>query len=418
MSDPEDTSEQARSPKSLLDLLRDKRINVREFEQIVLSHFSRAMHVAPNAVVYPNDASDFALKITYDKHDNIQSITGGPALKDDDIATLIRRLESDVIPSAGTKVGAVVLFANRPVNGFFKYADVFQILPLPPDAPRPKYPVGGGYPFLLEFTFSSSADVWLSVSRRMVVGRELELFVCGIVSNSIHDLTSQHHWVMTSEPDVQPMTVGYCQEAYAVPGLKRERDAYSDLDGIARISQLPPSEFFGRRGVPVGQDLDVPSNLEELYRTFSNLPEADRQRFLASCFWYQHASRVIHFSRSAYFTALISAVEALVPRPTGQPQCPSCKRTTGPGPTQQFADFLETFAPGPGEMKRLRKDLYSIRSRLSHDGALLRSDTRRWSPRFSPSVGRESDDLSNASSIVRVTLVNWLLLSPHANGDS
>ena len=101
------------SPNLLLDLLHDSQINVREFEAIVMAHFGRARHLAPNAVVYPNDASDFALKITYDDDDNIQSITAGPALKDDDIPILIKQLETDVIASAGVKVGALVLFADR-----------------------------------------------------------------------------------------------------------------------------------------------------------------------------------------------------------------------------------------------------------------------------------------------------------------
>jgi len=89
-----------------------------------------------------------------------------------------------------------------------------------------------------------------------------------------------------------------------------------------------------------------------------------------------------------------------VPLEILEDRCGDCRR---PGPTQQFAHFVERHALGSGLSERERKRIYAIRSALSHGGTLLYySDRVSWAPGLTQARIQESDD------IVRAILVNWL----------
>jgi hypothetical protein len=76
--------------------------------------------------------------------------------------------------------------------------------------------------------------------------------------------------------------------------------------------------------------------------------------------------------------ALVSAIEALMPPPKAAEKCPECNRSTGPGPTRQFVDFVEASIPGSGISKNDRRRFYQIRSALTHGGKLLAVDHHSW----------------------------------------
>jgi len=142
---------------------------------------------------------------------------------------------------------------------------------------------------------------------------------------------------------------------------------------------------------------------------YARLGTADRERLYRNCFWIQHAHRVHLYSRSAFFMALITAIEALIGENETSPKpCPTCKRPVGAGPTKRFVEFVEQFAPG-GEMKERRRQLYAMRSTLSHGGTLLRSDRRRDFMTLNPEDSSELGHIGIANGIVRVTTVNWLI---------
>src|SRR5688572_4499848 len=359
------------SPYELLALFQHQHVNESEFEQVLTSYFGGAQQVDSTDVIYPGSETSYALKLVYND-DTIAQIEAGPALKTEDLTALMQRVEEELIASIGIRIGAVVLFAKVPITGTFRYSDVFQLLPVPQDAPRPSFLIGD-HPFLLEFSFAASSHWPLNISRRAVIGRELELFLAGAVEGGISSMgfNAKHHWVMTSET-VDPLTIGYRQEMYTYPGIQLQRETFSPIDGIASMTQADPSAYYARLGIGPDQRLELPNSFSIMFQTFGRLSVADRRRFLTSCFWFQHATQVHGQSRSASFTALISAIEALVIPEGGQPQCSTCGRSLGPGPTERFAQFLETFAPGAGEMRRERKRLYGIRSALSHGGSLLR----------------------------------------------
>ena len=170
------------------------------------------------------------------------------------------------------------------------------------------------------------------------------------------------------------------------------------------MTEVDPVEYYGRRGIRPGQIVDVPSSFTDTLRKYFALDRSERDRFLRASFWFQNARTTD--SSSAMFTALISAVEALMPSDPGGPSCPECHRSTGPGPTARFATFVDDLAPGIPNQARRR--LYSIRSALSHGGSLLPSDRSHLSGAMTQPHLEEWEDILLAEQLVRTTLVNWL----------
>lgn len=397
-------------PPDLSSLFRIDSIDPSELEQILSGHFRSAMQLTDQAIVYPGSADRHAIKLQY-RDDHLLSVEAGPGLTATDVATLAERIEKEVLHSPGDLVGTVVLFAHLPTSGAFRYENVFQMLPVPTTAPRPAFLIGA-HPLLLEFRFRASTYFPLKISRRAVIGRELELFLSAVLEDDVHSLGfgANHHWVISSEAPHQPLTVGYRQEMYTYEGLQLERNEFSSLESIPALSTVEPTDYYNRFGVSAGQELSLPATFATLYKTFTSLSADHRRQFLTSAFWSQHARRVHSQSRSAAFTAIICAVEALMTPATGAKHyCRACGRTIGPGPTERFAQFLGTFAPGPGDFRRERKRLYGIRSALSHGGHLLRSDSRSWSPGLNPARIKEWSDMSSTWRLVRLAMSNWLM---------
>ena len=392
----------------LFNTLHAGEVEEAELTQILSEHFQGAAQFSEDEITYPGHQTDFALTLVYRK-DRLADIRPGPRLTAQDVETLQRRVDEELLASPGARVGAEILFANLPVTGWFRYRDAFQLLPVPPQAPRPPF-LMGEHPFLLEFRFPDSTNWQIRRLRRAIRGRQVELALAGLLEGSIHSLgtITRHHWVVPPHTEGETWTVAYCQEMYTSPDILLERDEFSSVEELPRLEALEPSSYYARLGIRPGESLKIPNTLESLLNRLYALTPKWRDRFLRGCFWFQHASRVHASSRSAAFTALISAVEALMPEEQSAGRCPACGRPSGKGPTQRFADFVAKYAlPGDG-LEAERKKFYAIRSKLSHGGTLLHSDYSAWSPGLTPKQTGEWADSRAAWHLVEAVLVNWL----------
>jgi hypothetical protein len=173
--------------------------------------------------------------------------------------------------------------------------------------------------------------------------------------------------------------------------------------------ELAPAATYNTRiGISAGQVLDLPDNFGHLFDTYFACARDDRDRFLRASFWFQYTQRVSNISRSGAFTAYVSAVETLMPTIRPESICSECMRPIGIGPTKQFIDFVEQYAPGAGDLAKQRRNLYALRSALSHGGKLLHSDRHGWGGSLTPAMISSWDDERAMWQIVRSVLVNWL----------
>ena len=391
---------------NLIAIFHAEELGAGELEDVLGRHFGGSAQLSATEVVYPNAGGNFSLRITYDGP-RIVAIHAGPQLTENDVAAIAQKIETDVLTS-GECVAQAIFFAPKPVTGFFRYKDRFQIVPAPDNAPRPPF-VMAAHPLVIQFRFRHSPDGLVRHVRRMRGARELALLLSGLLTWNIDEVgpMARHHWVVTSTEDPQNPEIQYRQEMYFVPGLDAELPDFSDPASLTPMTLIPTDKYYNTRGISATDVLDIPDCFETLCDEYFALSREDRAQFLRSCFWFQYAHRVHNYSRSAYLTSMVSAVEALMPSVSGKvPVCATCGRATGKGSTARFVEFVEHHAPGVPQ--DARKKLYYVRSALLHGGKLLPSDEMAWLSGLTGATLAEYDDLQTAWAVVRAVLVNWL----------
>ena len=198
---------------------------------------------------------------------------------------------------------------------------------------------------------------------------------------------------------------------YTYAGLRGETDVFASIDGLDPLRTVQAAEFYNQRGIGSDSQFDLPDNFEKQLDTFFELSPMKQKQFLRACFWYQYANRIHSYSRSAAFSAVISAIETLMPDDEeGEPRCRECGKTMK-GVTQRFAEFVDSLAPHTGQANR--KKLYRLRSQLSHGGSLLLSDFEMLEHGLTPAGTKEWMNIDEAWQLLRIILVNWL--STHAS---
>jgi hypothetical protein len=200
---------------------------------------------------------------------------------------------------------------------------------------------------------------------------------------------------------------------YAFPdsGKFYGSDSFAPVDGVAPLTGIPPHDYYTRTLAinDPARVLQVPSNLETLLDRYYSSSEDEQDRFIRACFWFYHAQTVFADSRSAAFTAFISAIEALMPGDKPLGKCPICQRSVGKGSSSRLTEFLDQFAPATSKLQEARAKLYyEFRSRLAHGGALTFSDRSATFGGLTPEAIEEDRLSTEVWQLVKLVLVNWL----------
>jgi hypothetical protein len=397
---------------TLFEQFKVAAVDQAELEALLLMHFHHATGVNAKEIHYLRQGEKCALALSYDANGKVRSLNAGPGLRDQDLTEIKQKIDQLLIQTSGTSVGQTVLFAHQPVDGHLKYRDKFQIIPVPPEAPQLPIAVGD-HPLLLQFTFPHSDDPHIGIIRRTRIAREIELLCAGLThgiwKGSTH--VAQYHWVNAPPQNKNIRRSEYCQGTYFFEGINYVPNTFTETNAISPIALTPSNDYYSSHGVVIGQNLDLPDNFENQLDCFFNAPLEVRERFLMASFWFQHAQLVASISKSASFTALMSAIEALMPKTTPNGYCDACNRPTSPGSTRRFKGFIEQFAPDQQASNADKSKLYALRSALSHGGSLLHSDRFGWSAGMTSKSVEEWENHDAMWRIVRVALTNWLGIS-------
>ena len=386
-----------------------------ELEQVLLYKYrsSGGDRKDPLALLFPGEPDQHAVRLRFTDKFALKDIEAGPRLTDEDVSDLRGRIEREVLAPGPTRVGNWVLFAALPVSGRIRCGDNFQILPVPPHAPRPTF-LMADYPFLLQFRFAGSSNAGVEYARRGRRGLELELILSGLVANHIRsNRTTLHGWAIPAAagdpPRVQDSIL--CQLGYHYEGFRAIQDEFSVGDGVPLLKTVPANEYYVLSRPSREQEL--PATFAASIEAYSSLTPRLRRKFLNSCAWLQHSHTFFCSSQSASYMSLVLAVEALMPPPEEGKTCDACRRHAGKGPTQRFKEFMAAFAPsGEGYSAELDR-IYKMRSKLAHGGGLLLSDREPYG-----SAGLEGFEewrrRSRLHQLVQVAVVNWLFQASHS----
>lgn len=391
----------------LMKAFRASDVDDGELVQFLLSYFKSSSWVTDNEVVYPGPPADWAVKLVYDeKNTRLLAIEFGGALQEEDVAAIATRVKSELLETTATQIGREILFTAFPVKGFWQYGDTFQILPVPASAPTPSFQAAD-HPCVLELKSPTSPDLQLRVGRRVRRARELELLLNTFLEGWVmsRGVAARHHWVMLHTEEPPPWKYGYCQEGYGFEGFSYEGTAFSETVGLTEMTAVDPSTYYGRYGIE-GRGLEVPADLRGSFDRYFGLSSEEKKKYIRAASWFQCFTRVWHISQSMAYTALISAIETLLPAEEAGPRCATCGKALR-GPTDRFVDFVEGILPADQRSRAARREFYRLRSKLAHGGYLLRSDVVPFQSGH-PKQWEEMWKSHGVWQIGRLTLRSWL----------
>ena len=118
------------------------------------------------------------------------------------------------------------------------------------------------------------------------------------------------------------------------------------------MTSVEINEYYGLLGLAFDRTLDLPASFTRQLDQFYGLNAVERERFLRASYWFQHASTVFAYSKSASFVALVSAIEVIMPEQEASQRCCECNKYIGPGIAQRFVGFVKSSIPDRIYQKR------------------------------------------------------------------
>ena len=395
-------------PENLLPDLLLPNVDHLELLTVIQQHYRSSRSTTDDDVVYPN-ADPYALKIRH-KDGRITMIEPGPVFSVQELEALQEKVRTQLVESPGTAVEVCIMFSSSPVKGSFTHpSGRVQILPAPPQAPRPPV-LYADHPFVLEFPIRQSHNGFITTQRRTRGVLEWTWILNVLLRANIKSIgpRSGHMWALCLQGREGPPTqaqVQWAQEYYMIDSFKLVQDEFTKTSPLL-IPEMHHGEYYAARYI-VSDDLVIPDSLSGLLDRVANLSADDHRRFMRATQWMYVANAVWDHHVSSSYIALVAAIESLAHRSTSSKPCQTCGKDTSPGPTQRFQDFIEEHAPTPGAAEN-KKWLYHMRSDLVHGLYLLQFDESVFGLPLTTTYLEQSGAYTDLYQIVRLVLVNWL----------
>lgn len=323
---------------------------------------------------YPNEAY---LTLRF-KGNRIKALTAGNPLNARLQDDLVERATQALHGDAGSQVGSLYIFAERPLMGQFQIGDTLRLRPPPPDTvigsdldkrreiinPSGKNVaghLGPPYPILMEIRVKKSSALMLQ-SYWMI--RELKRYQNVLTLLLAYDIKYSH---FPSGPIWTCLSRDQRMENHLLnPGFG---DAHGGLHDdfpeshVPIVSTYDGADYYGRLW---GGDAEllIPSTLERHLGLIQALDLEQAEKFHRACMWYAQGVQ-FRSIETIGIPSFSASIESLLPR--------------GHAIKKDFDAFVERYGQLTDGTKLLAKQLYDVRSDLLHGSFAHSSDTSKFS---------------------------------------
>ena len=329
------------------------------------------------------------------------------------------------------------LLSHTPLTGSYRYADLFQLIAPPPEAPRPPYAIGH-HPVLLELRVDprippdrktdrwhrdqwerdrdeklrpGAPEDWLATyrqstewSRKQALVKELTVLLSTLTGYTFFPYNGDHYWFLPSEASLGFKPV-WGQTFYSSVGRRRWWSRLVDRLRLHTPTAVAPREVFSE---PIGEPaplvppvkrgrwaqdafvvsephrMEFPDDLGALLDLYFTLEKSHKEAFYAASLLWVQCSALASKCSSLSLLAAASAVETLVrcDHPEEMP-CPECSTPESvercekcDAPRYRLASRFKKFfkTHGGQTLGNFADRLYGFRSGISHSGRLLRCE--------------------------------------------
>jgi hypothetical protein len=190
-----------------------------ELSAVLMSVLPRGAQFRADEVEYRTMADEWALTLQY-REGKIVRAVAGPAMTSELEEQIRTAIEQVLLTPTGIRICRWTLFSSRPVEGYWRHRDQFQIVPAPPEAPRSAELIAE-HSFVLDFPFDDCADGRIRQHRYVRRATDLMLVLNLLLRQRISSPSNRgrKHWVFAPQ-DAVPTTAVWAQEGYMIPGFR------------------------------------------------------------------------------------------------------------------------------------------------------------------------------------------------------
>lgn len=376
------------------------RVDHAELMQILLEFFGHGQYSDINTFrFYKQDNKKIYLEILISKKGEIIKFPNYN-ITSEEIGLIKQTIKEKLIESKEIIIGQCIIYCHtEEVTGYFKYKDLFQILPIPSNAPRANFKRQARNPFLLQLKYKSSPSICVDNFRKMYLTFQyvhlLNLFL------NFHILLesdyTDFYWILDKDNSAR-----LAQSYYNFNGFKQKINCYTDTSSMRSIELISAKKYYSS-DLHLCESLTIPHNLEQSFNLALNLSELDKDKFYRACAWLYNADEIWNQSSSSALISLVTAIECLLEKE--KDICDCCNQQLYL--TKNFNEFIEHYSSADHRYKTTKKILYNTRSLLAHGEQMFSLDTKP-SSLFDINMDKESFFKNDARYIVSSSIYNWL----------
>lgn len=327
-----------------------------------------------------------------------------------------------------------IVFSYAPLKGYFRFKDIFQILP--PDASLPQQPFSSGHnPIIIEISYDKPDTEYYDyptnsgVIKNPIPSWQSDMTHANIKIEEIIRLLTvftnypffiyklEHAWFIPSNGDDFGQSV-WGQTSYHCPEFDKNIKDFSthphqkiELKNLQNYHTWTPDK-----------PINFPENLDYLFEKYYSLTDEKKESFDSACILFCNGVDLLFKMNSLAFAALISTIETLIDSDSAPIKtCSKCNSVTESpfrcdncgnyywGVRAKFRKFLQDYGPDDPEIKKYANKIYTIRSSILHGGKLLLGDLFKYSALKNDDTFYEGLELRHLVVFTRICLINWLL---------
>jgi hypothetical protein len=262
----------------LLAALRLASANPTEVESLLLSHFGHSQ-TQDNVVSFQRRSDDgfhgddtlrLHFGTTKKSFGRIVDVEAGPAFDQADVPIIAEKVDTHLLATAEREVTRRVLFSYVPVPGAYRHSDRFQILPMPPESPRPRNQIMDHQPFVLEVAYNASRDRSVSLARAHRVVHETVLLLGLLLEPPVFasSVSTTYQWVVNDWSD-DPRPI-FARNGYPTPPPAFAL-ALSPIDAYPALVMEDATSYYGSPGIEGSSVLKLPSVMNFALHTYDAL---------------------------------------------------------------------------------------------------------------------------------------------------